>query len=137
MLRRREVQKVEPDKRTAEKLLAVAGEDLTAARDNIKINHSSVALTLAYHAMLNAGRALMSAKGYRAYSEAHHKSVVQFCGVVFQADSSRLVNLFNHYRVRRHDVVYGEVDTGSVGKNEAENAVKAAEEFLEKVKKMV
>lgn len=130
MLKKREIQKVEPDKKTAEKLLKVSHDAIMAAADNLKMKHYDVALTLAYNAMLNAGRALMTAKGYRAYSETHHKNVVGFCAAVLPAESSQLVGLFNRYRMRRHDIIYGEIEGGSVGEIEAAGAIGKANEFL-------
>ncbi len=129
MLKMREIQKVDPDRNTAEKLLKVSRDALKAAEDNLKMKHSDVALTLAYNAMLNAGRALMAAKGYRSNSETHHKTVVSFCAAVLPADSSQLVILFNRYRIRRHDIVYGDVEGGSVGESEAATAIRKAGEL--------
>ncbi len=103
---------------------------MKAAEDNVGIGHCDVALSLAYNAMLNAGRALMAAKGYRAYSESHHKAVVNFCAAMLPPEFSELMNRFNNYRTRRHDIVYGDVETDSVGESEARNAVKLAKEFL-------
>lgn len=134
LLKKGEVRKIEPDGKTAEKLLKASADSVKAAEDNIKINHCDVALSLAYNAMLNAGRALMAAKGYRPDSETHHKTVVNFCAAVLPSESSQLTSLFNRYRVRRHDIVYGEVSGDSVGENEAKTAVTKAKEFLELVK---
>ncbi|MFQ5406195.1 MAG: HEPN domain-containing protein [Candidatus Micrarchaeia archaeon] len=134
LLRKREIEKVEPDRVLAEKLLRVASENVKAAEDNIKINHKDVALTLAYNSMLNASRALMAFKGYRAFSEFHHKASVDFCNATLGAQHSELLSRFNRYRNRRHDIMYGEIETGSVGENEAKNAVKNAKQFLEIIK---
>ncbi len=137
MLQKREIQKVGPDGKTAEKLLKVSQDAVVAAEDNLKMKHNDVALSLAYNAMLNAGRALMTAKGYRAYSETHHKSVVGFCATVLPTESSQLVGLFNRYRIRRHDIVYGEIEGGSVGESEAKGAIDKAKEFIQLVKSKI
>ncbi|MCX6777322.1 MAG: HEPN domain-containing protein [Candidatus Micrarchaeota archaeon] len=134
MLQRREIQKVEPDGKTAGKLLKVSQDALVAAEDNLKMMHNDVALSLAYNAMLNAGRALMAAKGYRVHSETHHKAVVGFCSAALPSESSKLVALFNRYRIRRHDIVYGEIEGGSVGESEARGAIEKANEFLRLIK---
>lgn len=134
LLKKREISKVEPDAKSAERLLKAAWSAITAAKDNVKMGHNDVALSLAYHAMLNSGRALMAAKGYRAFSENHHKAAVDFCSAMLPRQGMQLVILFNRYRVRRHDIVYGEIEEGSVGDTEAQTAVAKAEEFLELVK---
>ncbi len=137
LLKKREIQKVEPDRKTSEKLLRVSLDFITAAEDNVKMNHGDVALSLAYNAMLNAGRALMAAKGYRAYSETHHKSIVSFCSAVLPPESSQLVALFNRYRIRRHDIVYGEIEGGSVGESEAKGAIERSKELLDLIRKKI
>lgn len=137
LLKKREIQKVEPDGKTAEKLLKVSHDSIIAAEDNVKMSHNDVALQLAYNAMLNAGRALMAAKGYRAYSETHHKSVVGFCAAMLPSESSQLVALFNRYRIRRHDIVYGEIEGGSVGESEAKGAIEKAKELLGLITKKI
>ena len=134
MLKRREIEKVDPDAKIAEKLLKVSQDAIAAAEDNWKMKHNDVALSLAYNAMLNAGRALMTAKGYRARSEAYHKSVVEFCAAFLPPDCGQLVAVFNRYRIRRHDIVYGEIESGSVGDGEALAAIGRAKEFWAIVK---
>lgn len=134
LLKKREITKVEPDPNSAARLFNAANSAIAAAKDNVKMRHNDVALSLAYHAMLNAGRALMASKGYRAFSETHHKTTVAFCAAVLPQQGAQLVVLFNRYRVRRHDIVYGEIEEGSVGDSEAQTAITKAEEFLALVK---
>ena len=92
---------------------------------------------MAYNSMLNAGRALMAAQGYRANSETHHKTVVKFCAELLGAAHSLLGNFFERSRTRRHDVMYGDVEPGSIGETEARNAISKAKEFLSVVKSKV
>lgn len=63
------VEKVEKDPRHADDLLKRSANDLKAAADNLRSGHPDWALAISYNAMLSAGMALMSAKGYRAYTE--------------------------------------------------------------------
>lgn len=130
LLKRREVEKVDSDLETAARLLKIAENNVKAAEDNANIGHYDVALSLAYNAMLNAGRALMAFKGYRASSDSHHKAVVDFCSAMLAPECAEMMNRFNNYRTRRHDIVYGDVESDSVGESEARNAVKLAKEFL-------
>lgn len=131
LLKKSLIKQVEPDENTAIELLEKAGRDVSAAEDNLKIGRLDWALAIAYNAMLTAGRALMAKKGYRPYSESHHLAVVQFCAAMMPSDSSGLVVSFNRYRVRRHDVVYGEGE--SVGEEEARKAISRAKEFVGKI----
>jgi len=128
LLKARRIRKVESDASLAKKLLSAAQRDLKAAKDNLETGHSEWALTIAYNAMLSSGRGLMAASGYGASSDSHHLNVVEFCEATLPADASVLVSLFNKYRMRRHNVVYGEI--GEVGTDEAKKAIETAEKFL-------
>ena len=135
LLQKRLVEKTKPDTQLSSKLMVDARRDISVAEDNLKMKHADWTLAIAYNAMLSAGRALMAAKGYRAFSESHHLAVVQFCASIMPPESSALVNSFNRYRVRRHEVVYGEA--GSVGEDEARKAVESAKEFVKKMEELI
>ncbi|OIO26502.1 hypothetical protein AUJ15_01430 [Candidatus Micrarchaeota archaeon CG1_02_55_41] len=127
-MKKGEVRRIHPDAAQCRALLAKAEADLKAAEDNLKAGHYNWALAIAYNAMLTAGLALMAFKGYRASSDSHHLAVVKFCASILPAETTPLTNAFNHYRVRRHDVVYGEA--GSVAPSEARKAVEKARELV-------
>lgn len=135
MLKKDLVRKTEADKAQAGELLKKAEEDIGDAKYNLSGGRYGWSVVIAYNAMLSAGRALMSAKGYRPSSESHHLSVVQFCAAVMPADTVELTSLFNRYRAKRHEIVYGE--TRKVGKDEAARAVLKAEEFLGAIRKII
>jgi uncharacterized protein (UPF0332 family) len=80
--------------------------------------------------MLAAGRALMFDKGYRPSSTEGHLAVVQFLTITLGAETgNRMVLIMNGMRKKRHRIVYEEMDIVSL--NEAQQAVKWAEEFVE------
>lgn len=133
LLRKDLVRKVEPDGQKARELLAMAERDIKAAGDSLASGNGDWALAIAYNAMLSSGRALMSSKGYAPVSEAHHVAVVQFCAALLPGTPA--VATFNRYRVRRHEVMYGEA--GSVGNGEALNAIVNAKAFLGQIKNKV
>ena len=58
-----------------------AKRDLHTAKANLKIDEEW-AYTIAYHAMLRAGRAFMFVSGYRPRGKDQHKTVVEFCSLV-------------------------------------------------------
>jgi uncharacterized protein (UPF0332 family) len=135
LLKKHLIEKVDPDENLSKELLTNAERDLKAAEDNLNMKHTDWALAIAYNAMLSAGRALMAKKGYRAVAESHHIAVVQFCAAVLPTDSTALVAAFNRYRVRRHDVIYGEAE--SVGFDEARKAIDNAKKFVQKIKEII
>jgi len=136
LLRDRIVEKTFPDKNLALKTLKLASRDLKAAKDALKNENYDWSLAIAYNAMLQAGRSLMFLKGYRPYSQYKHVAVVQFVHEVFGKEiTDRIVNVFNRMRKKRHRVVYEEPEI--VSNDEAENAIKFAEEFVNNVSKIV
>lgn len=136
LLKKRQIREVAPAAQRADDLISSAERDIKAAQAMLSSQNYEWALAISYNAMLSAGMALMARKGYAASSDSHHIAIVQFCASSMPADTSALVQIFNKYRVRRHEVVYGEA--GSVGKNEAENAIENARKFLTAIKsKMV
>jgi len=135
LLRKDLVRPDEPDKTRAKELLAIAERDIKTADDNLKNKNYDWTLAIAYNAMLSSGRAFMAAKGYRPVAEAHHLAVVQFCAAVLPTDSGNLAVVFNRYRIKRHDVIYGEAEM--IGSGEAENSIKNAKLFLNKIKENI
>ncbi|MEK6973081.1 MAG: HEPN domain-containing protein [archaeon] len=134
LLNKQIIAKVNPDRNQSFELIKLAGENLVAAEDNLKMKHFDWGLAIAYNAMLSAARGLMALKGYRAFAEQHHLAVVQFCAAVMPTESTILVVTFNRYRVRRHNVVYGQRE--SVGEDEVKNAIDSAKKFVEKIKEL-
>lgn len=135
LLKKGVIETAEIDKKVVKEFMELSRTDLLAAEDILKTKHFGWALAIAYNSMLYAGRALLSEKGYRTTSESHHLGVVQFCAAILPKESSQLVALFNRYRTRRHDVVYGEAE--QVKEEEAKTAIENAKKFLEKIKEYI
>jgi len=131
-----EIQKIDKDQKTAEELIKSAEKDITAAIDILKSKHYDWALAIAYTGMLNAGRALMFAKGYRTRSDSHHLTVVRFCAAILPSESSSLISLFNRYRIRRNDIIYGEAED-SVSESESKRVINNAKKFIKEIKERI
>ncbi len=83
---------------------------------------------IAYNATLQAGRALMFARGYRPDGANQHISVVKFAGLFLDEDD---LLIFDRMRRKRHSSVYDTVCIISVA--EAGFAVSAAEVLVQKI----
>jgi uncharacterized protein (UPF0332 family) len=82
--------------------------------------------------MLLAGRALMLNQGYRPSSTEGHVAVVKFLHASLGTEASnRMIMVLNGMRKKRHRIVYEEMDI--VSEDEAEQALKWAEEFVNKI----
>lgn len=86
------------------------------------------AFSIAYNAILQAGRALIFSRGYRPHGKAQHISVIRFIEEALGKDARETIVAIDRMRRKRHRAVY---DTaGSVSTLEAGNAIKRAEDFL-------
>lgn len=136
LLSDRKIEAIEEDKALVEKTFRIALRDLNAAKRNLENEDYDWALAIAYNSMLQAGRALMFSKGYRPTGAYKHVGVIEFIHDVFGNEvSSKLIYIFDKLRKKRHSVVYDEPDI--VSEDEAESAIKVAEEFSSKVKEIL
>ena len=105
----------------------LALRDITTARTLLKSNQDW-AYTIAYNAVLQAGRALMFSKGYRPDGANQHISVVKFTGLYL--DNNDII-IFDRMRRKRNSSVY---DTaGSITESEAAFSVKQAGDLVKKI----
>lgn len=83
----------------------------------------------AYNAMLQAGRALMFARGYRPSGQEHHIAVVSFVKAVYSSKFSEdLLNAFSKARMLRNDSLYER--TGAISQTQAQNLLQNASNFV-------
>ena len=107
-----------------------AHRDLLTAKANLKIDEER-AYTIAYHAMLRAGRAFMFASGYRPGGKDQHKTVVEFCSESLGKDFQGLTTRFNRMRLKRHDFIYE--PERPIPKTEATQSLESAERFVREI----
>jgi len=132
LLRNRMISKVASSPKQVSEVFRVAERDLSAARNNLRAGDFDWALAIAYNSMLQAGRALMLARGYRPMGEFKHVAVVEFVKVEFSDELSRkLAFAFSKIRRKRHRVVYEEA--GVTTEREASEVICLAEEFVSRV----
>ena len=74
--------------------------------------------------------------GYRPYSEQRHVAVIEFVHELFGKEiSDKMINIFDRMRKKRHRIVYEEA--GIVTQDEAEQAIRWAEEFVQKTQTLL
>ena len=114
----------------------LAKRDLKTATDVYSNNDYDWAFSIAYNAMLQAGRALMFSEGYRPTGEYKHVSVIEFVKTKFGKEfADKILFMFNKIRKKRHIAVYEQVNI--ISKAEARNALDIAEEFVNKVTDLI
>jgi uncharacterized protein (UPF0332 family) len=111
-----------------------AQRDLRTAKANLTIDEEW-AYTIAYHAMLRAGRALIFASGYRPKGREQHKTVVEFCAEILGSQFQHLTTRFNRMRVKRHDFIYE--PERPIPKTEAVKSLESAEKFVEEISQRI
>jgi len=116
-----QIKLAERDIRTAKKMLA---ED------------ADWSFSIAYNAILQAGRALMFFRGYRPTSgEGAHVAVVQFAEITLGKAMRNEVDLFDRMRKKRHQAIYDQA--GLISQEEARQSCAFAQEFVNAVKKTI
>ena len=122
------------DQNEIKQLLQLAIRDLSTATRNLD-EAPDWAYSIAYNSILQAGRALMFFDGYRPRGGEQHATVVEFVEERLGAAYTAQVQLFDQMRRKRHRVIY-EV-AGLVSKQEAEQAIIFAREFVEKITQII
>jgi uncharacterized protein (UPF0332 family) len=121
------IRKLPYDRKKVDDAMIHARRDLATAR-TIFPSDRDWAFTIAYNAILQAGRALMFSKGYRPEGANQHISVVKFAELFL--DKSDAI-IFDRMRRKRHSSVYDQA--GSISETEAESAIRHAEDLIRKI----
>lgn len=108
-------------------LLEVARRDVKTAQELMNID-LDWALIVAYNAVLQAGLALMYAKGYRPRGPDRHKTVIRFLRATLDPSSKPKLNRLDRIRKKRHQAVY--CMAGAISEREAKGTIEFAEEFV-------
>lgn len=109
-------------------------QDLQTSKANLSIDEAW-SYAIAYHVMLRAGRSLMMSFGYRPLGKDQHATVVRFTSIVFGNEFKDLIHKFDRIRRKRHNFIYE--PNRPIPRQEAEQAIKDAEELLKQIKFVV
>jgi uncharacterized protein (UPF0332 family) len=113
-----------------EQLLADARKKCAVARKALVIDEETAYQT-AYQAMLKASLALMLSHGQRPRVQlGHHVAIIEFAKKHLDPRLGPLFDLFDRMRRKRNISFY---DIAVISEVEAEEAVRAAEEYLKEV----
>lgn len=108
--------------------------DLKTAKRNLD-KDEECAFNYAYNAMLRSGLALMFSEGFRPDIKDKHLTVVRFASSILGEEFKKLINDYDFMRKKRNRFIY-EPDIPCSMK-EAKDALKTAEEFVEKILKLI
>jgi uncharacterized protein (UPF0332 family) len=127
------IERVEPNLGKVKKAFERAQKDLRTARATLNVDEEW-AYTIAYHAMLRAGRALMFYLEYRPKGKDQHKTVGEFCSRILGEEYRNLINKFHRMRQKRHQFVY-EIES-QISRTEAKDSIQNAKRLVEGIFKI-
>lgn len=109
----------------AEKKLATAGKILAFDEE--------ACLQQAYEAMMKASLAFIFSHGSRARSlPGHHIAIIEFAEMHLGKEHAGLLAVFDHLRRKRNAALYD--DSGFISRQDAEEALKSAREFIDVIR---
>jgi uncharacterized protein (UPF0332 family) len=110
--------------------LSRSNKDLQTSMSNLRID-KEWSYTIAYHAMLRAGRALMMSFGYRPKGKDQHRTIIRFTNEVFGAQFRDLIREFDRMRRKRHDFIYE--PNRPIPKQEVKHAINEAVKLVKQI----
>lgn len=128
------IKKQKADLKEVVKVLKRARIDLKIAKVNIEIDEG-IAYSVAYLAMLRAGRALMLFKGFRPDDGNQHKIVVEFTAYYLGNKFKTLVAHFDRMK-RKRNIFMHDIEV-SISGSEANTAFETAVEFVNLIEKRI
>lgn len=128
------VKKQKHDFMASEKFIAKAYKDLKGAQAMLDIDEE-IAYTIAYTAMLHAGRAFMLSKGFRPADGQQHKTVCNFMGEFLGEKYRIIVRKFDEMRKKRNILIYD--ISLAVSRTESTDVMNTAKEFIKLVSDII
>ena len=120
------------DSAQIERFLVSADKKLASAHKILAFDEEAC-LQQAYEAMLKASLAFMFSHGFRARSQpGHHIAIIEFVRSRIGKKYSGLLAMFDRLRRKRNLALYD--DTGFVSHHDAEEALKAAANYLDVIR---
>lgn len=93
------------------------------------------AATIAYQAMLRAGRALMFSYGFLPIDGQQHKTVVEVTGKILGSRFGLMVKQFDRLRRKRNIFLYDSDNVGNI--TEAKIALQTAQKLLDEIENKI
>ena len=129
-LRDKLIKRQRPDFRQISYQLKRSLKDLETAKANLKID-LTWSLTIAYHSMIRAGKALMYSKGYLPTTKRSHKTIVELTRLMLGDDYHAVVSRFNRMRRKRHDFIYA--SKNHISHHEVRLSLQTAKELIDRI----
>jgi len=128
----RTLRKIEPDAEKVKKSLEMAEIKLDESKKLFSAGFYDTAVLTLYTSMFHAARSLLYRDGVQ---EKNHYSVYIYIRERYSNEIPiNLINFFDQFRDERHEIFYG--FEGKTSKEEVEDGILDAEDFIEEIKKI-
>ncbi len=124
------IKRQEPDFNQITNQLKRSLKDLKTAEANLEID-PTWSFTIAYQAMIRAGRALMYSKGFLPTTKYSHKTIVEFTRLTLGHEYHNLISRFNRMRRQRHNFIYE--TKNHISPHEVKHSIEAAKKLIDKI----
>jgi uncharacterized protein (UPF0332 family) len=125
--------KIKPDLEKTKQSIKKAEEKLERAKELFSKDFFNEALFSAYTSFFHMARALLYKEGVQEKS--HYAIYIYIKEKYFKEIDSKLTESFRFYQLERHNILYGFSEETT--KEEAENSILDAEEFIGQVKRIL
>jgi len=130
LLRNNLIKRVNPNFNQISSQIKRAEKDLKTAESVSSID-LTWSFTIAYHAIIRAGRALMYSRGFLPTAKQTHKTIVDFAKMILGDEYTNLVIRFDRMRRQRHNFIYDSKNNITTG--EANSALEIAKRLIERL----
>lgn len=121
------IKPIKSSKHEIKEILSLADRDLRMAEFVIN-QDMDWAFSISYNAALQASRAYMYSKGYRASGSEAHKNTFEFMKIVIGKEYEELIGFFDRMRPKRNMAIYDTV--GLITETEVRELLKRSKEFV-------
>lgn len=131
LLKQGKIKPIESSPEEIKEILSLADRDIKMA-EFVITQDWDWAFSIAYNASLQASRAYMHSKGYRASSQHGHKNTFEFMQRALGKDYKDIVGFLDRMRPKRNRAIYD--ISGSITETEVKELVKKSREFVRIIK---
>lgn len=133
-IKKRKLRKIAPSKEKTNSSLRISESQLEQSKKLFDSDFYSQSIINAYTSMFHCARALLYQDGFQ---EKSHYAVYIYIKEKYSTKiPNSLINAFYEYQSTRHYILYG-LEDNKTTKEEAEDAIEIAEEFLTKIKQII
>ena len=131
LLKQGKIKPIESSQEEIKEILSLADRDIKMA-EFVMTQDWDWAFSIAYNAGLQASRAYMYWKGYRASSQHGHKNTFEFMRRALGKEYKNIVDFLDRMRPKRNRAIYD--ISGTITETEVKELVKKSKKFVRIIK---